>query len=240
MVIADVNQKGGDALAHELGKDVLFVKTDVSSWSNQAALFKEAFAWGGHRLDFFAANAGIADRQSIYDVAKDTEADPMPLNLDAMKVNLDGVIQGIWLFIHYARRNKQPGGKVVITSSAAGLYPMDTCPQYSASKHAVSASPFGRVLRNIPAAVRSLIMSHPPASRSHEIFGAYPTEGEHHCQLHLSSFCPYGARSKSDPRHMASGTHYPNVDCTPRIRYFHRRRRHDWKDCRVVPGPAFL
>jgi hypothetical protein len=34
------------------------------------------------------------------------------------------VIQGIWLFKHYALQSKIIGGKVVITSSCAGLYPM--------------------------------------------------------------------------------------------------------------------
>ena len=140
-MLADINQSQGDVVAKELGDNVLFVKTDVSVWEEQAALFKKAFAWGCNRLDFFAANAGIADTQSIYEVTKDPEADPVPLRLNALDICLDGVIQGVWLFIHYARRNKCPGGKIAITSSAAGLYSMDTCPQYSAAKHAVSSIP---------------------------------------------------------------------------------------------------
>jgi 15-hydroxyprostaglandin dehydrogenase (NAD) len=34
---------------------------------------------------------------------------------------LNAPIQGVWLFKHYARQNAIPGGKVIITSSAAGL-----------------------------------------------------------------------------------------------------------------------
>jgi 15-hydroxyprostaglandin dehydrogenase (NAD) len=34
---------------------------------------------------------------------------------------LIAVIQGCWIYKHYARRNPTPGGKIVITSSVAGL-----------------------------------------------------------------------------------------------------------------------
>lgn len=111
------------------------MQTDVSKWEDQARLFKSVFEWGEKRLDLFVANAGIADVQSLYEVV-DAE-DPSPLNTLTMTIDLEAVIQGTWLFLHYARRNKQPGGKVVITSSPAGLYPMDACPQYAAAKHAV-------------------------------------------------------------------------------------------------------
>lgn len=46
-------------------------------------------------------------------------------------------IQDIWIFKHYARHNKVPGGKVVVTSSSAGLYPMESNPIYTAAKHAL-------------------------------------------------------------------------------------------------------
>ena len=188
VVIADVNQTHGNAVAQELGNNVLFVKTDVSKWDEQSALFRKAFTWGDNRLDFFAANAGIADRQSIYELTKDAEvqAEPMPLNLDALKVDLDAVIQGIWLFVHYARRNKNPGGKVVITSSAAGLYPMETCPQYSAAKHAVSVTRH-RQGHSLPSLTSVLSTDFPNAdlfSRlacwSYTILGPYLPEGGYH------------------------------------------------------------
>lgn len=140
VIMADMNASQGERLSEELGDDTLFMRVDVSSWEDQAALFKKAFAWGGNRLDFFAANAGIADKQSFYEIAEDAGEDPKPLNTDVMRVDLDAVIQGLRLFMHYARRNQSPGGKCVITSSAAGLYPMDACPLYASAKHAVSHS----------------------------------------------------------------------------------------------------
>lgn len=144
VAMADVNLDGGTALAATLGPNVIFVQTDVSEWSQQSALFRRAFEWGGNRLDFFAANAGIDDRQNLFDVPVDADAEPQELNLKTIRVDLDAVLQGIWLFRHYWYRSggKARGrvGKIVMTSSAAGLYPMPTNPQYCAAKHAVRAS----------------------------------------------------------------------------------------------------
>jgi len=125
VVMADVNQKEGDRLSSELGSDTLFQRVDISVYEQQAALFSTAFKWGGGRLDFFAANAGIDDRQSLYEKNETIEVDengaPRPLNLKTMQVDLDAAIQGLWLFKFYARKNERKGGKVVMTSSSAGL-----------------------------------------------------------------------------------------------------------------------
>jgi len=139
VVMADVNLEVGTQLSEELGSDTLFQQTDVSVYSQQAKLFNRAFEWGGDRLDFLAANAGIDDKQSLYQKNEefDEHGQPKEINLKTIKVDLDAVVQGIWLFKHYARRNVVPGGKIVITSSAAGLYPMATNPLYTAAKHAL-------------------------------------------------------------------------------------------------------
>ncbi|KAJ5385552.1 hypothetical protein N7517_003463 [Penicillium concentricum] len=139
VVMADVDEKAGRALSKELGNQVLFQVTDVRSYSQQASLFKTAFEWGENQLDFFAANAGIADTHFLYSQNEEFDENGvlLPLKLDSMEVNLTAVIQGVWLFKHYARRNKTPGGKIVITSSSAGLYPMPTNPVYTATKHAL-------------------------------------------------------------------------------------------------------
>jgi 15-hydroxyprostaglandin dehydrogenase (NAD) len=125
VVMADVNQREGERLSSELGSDTLFQRVDISVYEQQAALFATAFKWGGGRLDFFAANAGIDDRQSLYEKNETIEVDehgvPRPLNLKTMQVDLDAVIQGLWLFKYFARKKEKKGGKVVITSSAAGL-----------------------------------------------------------------------------------------------------------------------
>ena len=144
VVIADLNPKTGNAAAESLGPDTIFIRTDVSDYVQQARLFKQAYEWGGNRLDFCHANAGVDDRQSLYDAVDKEEVDAdglvKPLNTKTMSVNLEAVIQGLWLFKYYVRRSKEAGGgkgKFVATSSAAGLYYMHTNPQYTASKYGV-------------------------------------------------------------------------------------------------------
>ena len=128
VVIADLNTTSGEKVASTLGPDANFIQTDVSSYRSQAQLFKKAYEWGGGRLDFFHANAGIDDRQSLYDEEDKEELDEdgllKKLNTKTMEVNLEAVIQGLWLFKYYVRRSKEAGGgkgKFVATSSAAGL-----------------------------------------------------------------------------------------------------------------------
>jgi 15-hydroxyprostaglandin dehydrogenase (NAD) len=128
VVIADLNPTTGSAAAQALGPNALFIQSDVSSYPSQARLFKSAYEWGGNRLDFFHANAGIDDRQLLYDGMEKEEVDEeglvKRLNTKSMDVNLEAVIQGLWLFKYYVRRSKEAGGgkgKFVATSSSAGL-----------------------------------------------------------------------------------------------------------------------
>ncbi|XTI82275.1 hypothetical protein V2W45_15649 [Cenococcum geophilum] len=50
-------------------------------------------------------------------------------------VDLYGVYYGAKLFAHYAALNPVPGGRIVITTSTAGLYGLPAISQYSAAKH---------------------------------------------------------------------------------------------------------
>ncbi|KAF2459622.1 hypothetical protein BDY21DRAFT_338751 [Lineolata rhizophorae] len=138
VVVADVNPSSGSAAASKLGPDALFVQTDVRSYASQAALFRRAHEWGGGRVDFFHANAGIPDIHNLFEkeMAVDEKGDPKPLDLVTMEVDLLAVFQGMWLFKFWARRNKgRKGGKIVITSSTAGLYKFPSNTQYAAAKH---------------------------------------------------------------------------------------------------------
>ncbi len=123
--MGDVNAATGTSLSSELGPLTLFVPCNVAIYSQLAHLFKSAFEWGGNRLDFFAANAGIDDRQAMLEkdekMSKEVEGVPEELNLITLRVNLDAVLQGMWLFKFFARKNVKKGGKIVITASSAGL-----------------------------------------------------------------------------------------------------------------------
>ena len=133
VVIADIASPKQDV---DLPADrTIFVKTDVSSFDEQAELFSRAFHWHG-RLDFAALNAGIAERDDIFGTI-DTSKPPTKPDMSTFDVDLSAVYYGIKLFAHYAAQNPVPGGKIVATASAAGLYPIHAIPQYTAAKHGV-------------------------------------------------------------------------------------------------------
>lgn len=181
VAMADIDEDSGRKTSAELGDQVLFCLTDVTSYSQQACLFRKAFLWGGNRLDLFAANAGIADTQFLHenDYHYDEEGLPLPLSLKALNVNLTAVAQGIWLFKHYVQQNKTPGGKIIITSSSAGLYPMETNPIYTASKHALVGltRALGPVLRKQNIQVNAICPAFvPTALCPKEVLDRFPKE----------------------------------------------------------------
>lgn len=78
-----------------------------------------------------AANAGIDDTQDLY-VPSDGVTKP---NLKTIEVDLLGPTYAAYLALHYFRTNEpNTGGKVVITSSTAGLYGCPPQPQYGTAK----------------------------------------------------------------------------------------------------------
>ena len=133
VVIADVQKPPQDAGLN--AEHTLFIRTDVSSFEDQAKTFQQAFEWRGH-LDFAALNAGIDDRDDIF-ASIDVSKPPQKPDMSTIDIDLHGVYYGIKLFAHYASRNPTPGGKIVVTSSVAGFYPNPGLPQYVAAKHGV-------------------------------------------------------------------------------------------------------
>lgn len=149
-MIADVRPEAYTALSSTLDpKQHLFIPTNVASWDDQAALFKKAFDWSGGRIDFFAANAGIAEKDHItmgyLGQGWDLEAEPPKPDLLALEVDETAVFYGLRLFVHYARKTKLAlkasstpfNPKVVMTASSAAIYPFPLVPAYTAAKHAV-------------------------------------------------------------------------------------------------------
>jgi 15-hydroxyprostaglandin dehydrogenase (NAD) len=83
--------------------------------------------------DLVAANAGIDDTQDLYNPASaDGVTKP---NYKTIEVDLYGPLYATQLAIHYFRTNSpNTGGKIVVTSSAAGLYGSPPQPQYGVAK----------------------------------------------------------------------------------------------------------
>jgi 15-hydroxyprostaglandin dehydrogenase (NAD) len=101
-------------------------------------------SWSNGRIDFSAANAGIADKEGLLQPF-DLDADPAKPNLSCIEVDLLGVFYGLKPFIHFARKTRRDlsrtasttsfNPKTVITASMAGQHPFFTSPQYTAAKH---------------------------------------------------------------------------------------------------------
>lgn len=124
-------------------ENTTFVRTDISSWAEQAALFKQAYDSQG-RLDFCGLNAGISDRDDIFNnITADPAKPPKEPNLKTIDVNFTGQYYGIKLAAHYmsldstAAGKKRTGGKIAITASGSGIFPISAVPIYSATKHAL-------------------------------------------------------------------------------------------------------
>lgn len=141
VAIVDISPERVQEQSSRLGSSsCLGIQADISDYTQQAKAFLQTFEWGGNRLDVFFANAGIGDDDSLY---KDLQIDessglPKPLSLRCLDVNLYAVIQGVHLARHFfCEKNNKKGGRIVATSSVAGLYPLFTLPLYSASKHGI-------------------------------------------------------------------------------------------------------
>lgn len=127
VVIADLNEDLGRALALELGDRVLFVALDVVS----ADQWREAVAAGEAHFGPIAIlcnNAGIADFGAIADVSEDRYR-------RVIDVNQVGVYLGMQAILPSMRR--AGGGSIINTSSAAGMVGYAEMSAYVASKWAV-------------------------------------------------------------------------------------------------------
>jgi NAD(P)-dependent dehydrogenase (short-subunit alcohol dehydrogenase family) len=63
VTLADVDVLGGQRAAEELGDQAFFRRTDVSKWDDVASLYEKTVEKFG-RIDYVAANPGVADFQS--------------------------------------------------------------------------------------------------------------------------------------------------------------------------------
>ncbi|MEV0675811.1 SDR family NAD(P)-dependent oxidoreductase [Actinosynnema sp. NPDC050436] len=127
VVVADVDEAGGAAVATEVGG--LFVACDVRDPSASTAAVAACVSSFG-RLDVVVLNAGVATGFGLGD---DFDVERYR---SVMGVNLDGVVFGIHAALPELVKS---GGQVVVTASMAGLMAMPLDPLYGANKAAVVA-----------------------------------------------------------------------------------------------------
>jgi len=126
LVIADLNEDAGKAVATELGGR--FVRADVGNAADWAAVVAEAEeSFGG--LDMAYLNAGVTTQEA--DITKLTDEGYRRV----MGANVDGVVFGARAVVPALER--RGGGALVATASLAGIIAFAPDPIYTATKHAV-------------------------------------------------------------------------------------------------------
>ncbi|UQC90666.1 short-chain dehydrogenase [Colletotrichum lupini] len=134
-----------------------FVKTDVTVWAEQIALFKKAKDIYG-RIDHVFANAGLGPRANYLSTEVDEHGDLKEPTHQLLDVSLTGVMHTATIAIYYMRQQAE-GGSIVINGSTTGLQRLRAV-DYSTAKHAVLG--FGRGLipliasANLPIRVNTL------------------------------------------------------------------------------------
>lgn len=125
VIIADIDDANGQALAAELGQQASFVHLDVAKEEDwQRALS------GGASIDVLINNAGITTYGSIEEVT-----------LEQFKHELDIDVIGVFLGCKYAVANMKVGGRggsIINMSSLAGLRANGNLAAYNAAKAAVT------------------------------------------------------------------------------------------------------
>ncbi len=136
VVICDVNEEAGNALAQSLGNDASFWKVNVVDRQEVQAWIDEVAKHYGH-IDVLINNAGIT-RDGQFIKFKDGEVTGQMSEeaFDAViAVNLKGVFNCTQAVVPYMI--KQGGGAIVSASSVVGLYGNFGQTNYAATKFAV-------------------------------------------------------------------------------------------------------
>ncbi|MCI2956258.1 SDR family oxidoreductase [Agromyces atrinae] len=127
VVIGDILDADGEALAAELGDAVRYVHLDVTDYSQwEAAVATAVDAFG--RLDIVVNNAGIANFAPIEDYTLEAWD-------QIIAINLTGVFYGIKSAVPALKESG--AGSIINISSTAGLQGYEALPGYNAAKFGV-------------------------------------------------------------------------------------------------------
>jgi len=132
VLVADLNEVGGQATVEEikqLGKNALFVKTDVSKAADVQAMVKEALNAFG-RIDILVNNAGIYKTYNFHEMTESDWDLTINVNLKSVFLTTREVIPQML---------NQGKGKIVNIASIAGLVGFALSGVYCASKGGIIA-----------------------------------------------------------------------------------------------------
>lgn len=130
VVVADIDEAGGREtveLVAQAGSTAVFQRCDVTRSEDLARMLAAPFEHFG-RLDIVCNNAGIGERQDLFeDDTREFER--------VVTVDLTAVIDATRLAVRAMREHG--GGVIVNTASMGGLLPMPNNPVYAAAKAGV-------------------------------------------------------------------------------------------------------
>ncbi|MDH0301700.1 MULTISPECIES: glucose 1-dehydrogenase [unclassified Pseudomonas] len=129
VVLTDLNEEAGRAVAAEIGEHALFLRHDIASESDWRQVIATTLDHFG-RLDVLVNNAAILATGSIEDTS-------LELWQRVQRINGDGYFLGCKYAIEAMKKNA--GGSIINMSSVAALGAMPMFCAYSASKGAVAA-----------------------------------------------------------------------------------------------------
>jgi 3(or 17)beta-hydroxysteroid dehydrogenase len=129
VVITDINDAAGQALAAEIGDDAIFVHHDIAQEADWQKVVDAAVKRFG-RLDVLVNNAAILQLGTIEDTT-------LEMWQRVQRINSDGYFLGCKYAVQQMKNNG--GGSIVNMSSLAGISGMSGFCAYSASKGSVAA-----------------------------------------------------------------------------------------------------
>lgn len=129
VVLTDLNEKDGQAVADSIGESALFIRHDVSDEASWQQVVKTAVDTFG-RLDVLVNNAGIMTMGNVVECSLE---DYRKVN----RINSEGVFLGCKTAIP-AMEAAGNGGSIINMSSVAAIHGMSFIAAYSASKGAVA------------------------------------------------------------------------------------------------------
>lgn len=145
VIVADLNEERGKAVAERAGSGACFVKLDVRSEEDWANALKAAEAHCGGPLDAMVNNAGVLIEEAL----EETSLDSFRFQSDVMQV---GVFLGMRTLAPSLR--KAGGGALVNISSTAGMSAYPKCFGYVAAKFAVRGMTKAAALELAPDKIR--------------------------------------------------------------------------------------
>lgn len=129
VIIADINEKGAQAVAEAIGAQASAKKLDICSEENWAQILDEVWAEHG-RLDVLVNNAAIVHTGFAANV-------PVSKHQQTLATNFMGAVIGMLAAL--PRFKAQGSGHLVSISSMNAFMPFPGIASYSAAKHALRA-----------------------------------------------------------------------------------------------------